>query len=66
MADRALDRIGVVEQDDVAFLYLSVVVAQEAVDKGAKLADDHLAASFGDQRKGVSLFADTRGQSCAE
>ena len=66
VADRAVDRVRVVGQEDVALLHGAVVTLQEAVDERAELADDHLAVEVGDQRELVVLLADAGRHGRAE
>ena len=66
VADRAVDRVRVGGQEDVALLDRAVVALQEAPDERAELADDHLAVEVGDQRELVVLLADARRHGRAE
>jgi len=60
VAHRAIAQVGVVGEEDVAFLDLAGIALQEAGDERAELADDHLAFVGGDQREGIALLADAR------
>ena len=60
MADRASAAIGIGGEEDVSLLDGAVVLALEAVDEGAELADDHLAVGVRDHRELVVLLADSR------
>ena len=56
----SVTHVRVIGQDDVAFFDLTVIGFHEAVDKGSKLADDHLAVLVRNHRKAIALFANTR------
>ena len=58
MADRAVAGVGIVGEEDVAFLDLAVIALLEAPEEGAELADDHFALGVGDHRESVVLLPD--------
>ena len=58
VTDRAIDRVRVVREKDVAFLDGAVIALHETPNERAELADHHLALDVGDHRKFVVLLAD--------
>ena len=60
MADGAGAAVGIGGEENIPLLDGAVVLALEAVDEGAELADDHLAVGVGDHRELVVLLADSR------
>ena len=58
MADRAVDRIGIGEEEQVAVFDRAVIIVEKAADERAELADDHPPLMVRDQGKGVALLAD--------
>ena len=60
VADGAGAAVGIGGEEDVPLLDRAVILALEAVDEGAELADDHLAVGVGDHRELVVLLADSR------
>ena len=66
VADGALHRIGVGEEDHVPLLHRAVIAVEERVDVGAELPDHHAALGIADQGKGVALLADAGGHGGAD
>ena len=66
VADRAVHRIRIRRQEDVALFHRAFVTLHEAPDERAELADDHLAFQVSDHRKLVVLLADARRHRGAE
>ena len=60
VADGCRATVGVIGEDDVAFLDGAVIGFFEAMNERAKLTDDHLAVAVGDHREFVILFAYSR------
>ena len=58
VADGAVAGVGIVGEEDVAFVDLAVVGVEEDVDEGTELPDHHLAVAIGDQGKLIVLLAD--------
>ena len=60
MADGAGAAVGIGGEEEVPLLDRALILALEAVDEGAELADHHLAVGVGDHRELVVLLADSR------